>query len=65
MEVEEAKFTLIPYEKKVLVSIGSSTFFANFQYFRAKNVLHPILTNTFFSYGIHTKYKHLKNEIYR
>ena len=37
-----------PYEKKVLVSIGSSTFFANFQYFRAKKVLGPILTNTFF-----------------
>ena len=42
---------IFPYEKKVLVSIGSSTFFANFQYFRAKKVFDPILTNTFFSYG--------------
>ena len=40
-----------PYEKKVLINIGSSTFFANFQHFRAKKVLDPILTNTFFSYG--------------
>ena len=40
-----------PYEKKVLVSIGSSTFFANFQYSRAKKGLDPILTYTFFSYG--------------
>ena len=44
-----------PYEKKVLVSMGSSTFFANFQYFRAKKVLDPILTNIFFSYGWKTK----------
>ena len=42
---------LFPYEKKVLASIGSSTFFANFQYFRAKKVLDPILTNTFFHTG--------------
>ena len=40
-----------PYEKKVLVSIGSSTFFTNFQYLIVKKVLDLILTNTFFSYG--------------
>ena len=37
---------------KKKVSIGSSTFFANFQYFIAKKVLDSILTNTFFSYGL-------------
>ena len=38
-------------KKKVLVSIESSTSFANFQYFRAKKVLDPIFTNTFFHTG--------------
>ena len=42
----------IPYEKKVLVSIGSNTFFALKYWKFAKKVLDPILTNTFFSYGM-------------
>ena len=33
-----------------LVSIGSSTLFANFQYFIASKVLDPMFPNTFFSY---------------
>ena len=44
-------FTLRPYEKKVLVSIGSNTFFALKYWKFAKKVLDPILDNTFFSYG--------------
>ena len=40
-----------PYEKKVLVSIGSNTFFALKYWKFAKKVLDPILTNTFCSYG--------------
>ena len=55
----------IPHEKKVLVSIGSSTFFANFQYFRAKKVLDPILTNTFFSYGKTWPATHLRLKIFQ
>ena len=38
----------VPYEKKVLVSIGSNTFFALRYSKFAKKVLDPILTNTFF-----------------
>ena len=37
-----------PYEKKVLVSIGFSTFFANFQYFRAKKYWIQYLSILFF-----------------
>ena len=49
------------WRKKALVSIGSSTFFANFQYFFTKKVLDPILTNTLFSYGIF--YRFASNKI--
>ena len=37
--------------KKLLVSIGSNTFFALKYWKFSKKVLDPILTNTFFSYG--------------
>ena len=40
-----------PYEKKVLVSIGSNTFFALKYWKFPKKVLDPILTNTFFHTG--------------
>ena len=36
---------------RVKKNIGSSTFFANLQCFIAKEVLDPILTNTFFYTG--------------
>ena len=38
-------------KKKLLVNIGFSTFFANFQYFIAKKILDPILTSAFFHTG--------------
>ena len=44
-------YRLNPYEKKVLVSIGSNTFFALTYWKFAKKVLDPILTNTFFYTG--------------
>ena len=42
----------IPYEKKVLASIGSNTFFTIKYWKFSKKVLDPILINTFFLYGI-------------
>ena len=52
--------TRSPYENEVVVrvvSIESRTFFTNLQYFIAKKVLGPILTNTFFHKGC--KYRHM------
>ena len=43
--------SITPYEKKVLVSIGSNTFLALKYWKFAKKVLDPILTNTFFYTG--------------
>ena len=40
-----------PYEKKVLVSLGSSTYFANYQYFIAKK---SIRSNTYKYFFFHT-----------
>ena len=48
ISVNEIEF---PYEKKVLASIGSNTFFAITYCKFTKKVLDPILTNSFFSYG--------------
>ena len=46
------KNIFLPYEKKVLVNIGSNTFVALKYWKFAKKVLDPIRTNTFFLYGL-------------